>query len=259
MAGGSDPVVDADAAVRAYNPAPSTGGDAGSSNDYWKQRTFRPGSQYVGGYSGIPSYASMGYNTGWAAMNGSQLRESFWSNPQTQAIVMAATSAAYGYPVKNLLMGQSMLEGFAEDSYNNPSGMSPWQKVMALYNGEAGTAPGSGGGGGGGGGGGAPTNTVQLTDPDSAKQLINTAMASLLGRQATTDEFDTFLKTLNQAEMDNPLTVKIEGNTAIQSGGVNAAQRAQDYTQSRPDYAEFQSATTLMDAFISALDDPVDL
>ena len=123
------------------------------------------------------------------------------------------------------------------------------------------TSGGGGGGGygGGGGGGSSTTSQIQLTNPDQAMQLINTAMASLLGRRATSEEYDKFLTTLNDAERSNPIVTSVSGDTVTVTGGTSSAQIAEDYVTSRPDYAEFQTATTFMDAFISALDDPVSI
>jgi len=40
-------------------------------------------------------------------------------------------------------------------------------------------------------------------------------------------------------------------------GGFDAAQFSEEFSQSRPDYAEYRAATDLMDAFLGILQGPV--
>lgn len=236
----------------------TTTGGATQQQTYAESRRVRPYKWGGGGYSGIPAQTQYG----WSATNLSQLQSAFWSNPKTQRTVMAAVSVAAGYPVKNLQHGAALLNDFGEIAASNPDGPTAWEYILNLTKGigpDGLPVSTSGGGGGYGGGGGGTTSSVSLTNAETAKQIVNTAMSTLLGRQATDDEFKDFLKSLNEAEMNNPMTVSLQGNVAVQSGGVNAAQQAQDFVTSREDYAEYTAATSLMDAFISALDDPVSL
>lgn len=219
-------------------------------------RAPAPGTQ-TGGYSGIP----VTYR-GWNAPSLGTLKTAFWSDPVTQRTVMAAASAYYGYPVKNMSYGASLIDDAVQAASANPTGPTAWEMITGFLNGtNPATSSGGGGGGygGGGGGGSSTTSQIQLTNPDQAKQLINTAMASLLGRRATSEEYKKFLTTLNDAERSNPIVTSVEGDTVTVTGGTSSAQIAEDYVTSRPDYAEFQTATTFMDAFISALDDPVSI
>jgi len=121
---------------------------------------------------------------------------------------------------------------------------------------------------GGGGVGGPSTSivrTTQITTPDGAKRLVNQAMTSFLGREATKDEIDAFTKLLNEEERANPtvqtMTSTPSGSVMEQSqtieGGFDQAQFTADYAQSRPDYAEYRAATDLMGAFMSIIDGPV--
>lgn len=117
------------------------------------------------------------------------------------------------------------------------------------------------GGGGGGGGGTTTVTTTQITNPDAAKRLINQAMTSYLGREATKQEISKFVKSLNAEEQSNPTvqTMTMDGSGQVQTveGGMDAAQFSQDYAQSRPDYAEYRAATDLMDSFLGILQGPV--
>lgn len=218
-------------------------------------RAPAPGTQ-TGGYSGIP----VTYQ-GWNAPSLGALKTSFWNDPTTQRVVMAAASAYYGYPVKNMSYGAGLIEDAVQAASSNPNGPTPWELITGFLNGTNPATSSGGGGsyGGGGGGGSSTTSQIQLTNPDQAKQLINTAMASLLGRRATGEEYKKFLTTLNEAERSSPIVTTVEGDTVTVTGGTSSAQIAEDYVTSRPDYAEYQAATTFMDAFISALDDPVSI
>lgn len=218
-------------------------------------RPTAPGTQ-TGGYSGIP----VTYQ-GWNAPTLGALKGSFWTDPTTQRVVMAAATAYYGYPVKNMSYGAGLIDDAVQAASSNPSGPTAWEIITGFLNGTNPTTSSGGGGyyGGGGSGGSSTTSQIQLTNPDQAKQLINTAMASLLGRRATSGEYKKFLSTLNDAERSSPIVTKVEGDTVTVTGGTSSAQIAEDFVTSRPDYAEFQAATTYMDAFISALDDPVSI
>jgi hypothetical protein len=221
-----------------------------------------PGYRYIpgatqGGYSGIPYSPGL---SGATAQTQGGLVASFYNNPYTHQTVMDAATVAYGYK-PNMLQAAGLLNTFSEMWASNPSGPTPWGMVKGLLNGSFSLDDGSGGGGGGGygGGGGGTTSQIRLTDPESAKLLINNAMAGLLGREATQEEYKAFLKTLNNEERNNPVVSTASGNTMTVTGGTNPQQIAKDYSESREDFAEFQAATTYMDAFMAALDDPVDI
>lgn len=123
-------------------------------------------------------------------------------------------------------------------------------------------------GGGGGGGGGGPfrqvSRTVSLTDRGTANQIINQALTNYLGRQATDVEQKAFMKMLNVNEKANPQVAVTEGNVSAdgsnrtsstkQTGGFNRDDFAQKFAKSQEGYAEYQAATTYLDAFIDGLE-----
>lgn len=138
----------------------------------------------------------------------------------------------------------------------------------------AGEAGGSGGGSGGGGGGGGysgPTTTVQtarsvnLTDPMSARKLVDDALGTYLGRRATEQEQDAFLAALNKREKKNPtVTQQVTTSTpgigtstvdtsSATSGGFNPSVFADAYARGQQGSGEYQAATTYLDTFINAL------
>lgn len=118
---------------------------------------------------------------------------------------------------------------------------------------------GSGGGRGGGGGAKAPTKAVNLTDPGTAKTLLNQSLEQYLGRQATPEETAKFTKALGVAEMKNPTDTTIQNGMVVRSGGFNPATFAQDYAAGMEGSGEYQAVTSVLDTFISSLANPVRL
>ena len=114
-------------------------------------------------------------------------------------------------------------------------------------------------GGGGGGGAAGPTKAVNLTDPGTAKTLLNQALDSYLGKKATPKEVDTFMKALNVQEMKNPTQVSTQNGMTVRSGGFNPATFAEDYAAGMEGAGEYQAATTFLDTFIGSLNNPVRL
>jgi hypothetical protein len=108
-----------------------------------------------------------------------------------------------------------------------------------------------------GGGRGGPTQAVNLTDPGTAKQLMNQSLQQYLGRDATPDELEKFVTALNKAEMRNPQTSVRSGSTAVSAGGFNPATFAQDYAAGMEGAGEFQAVTSALDNFIGSLSNPV--
>lgn len=110
---------------------------------------------------------------------------------------------------------------------------------------------------GGGGGGGAPTAVVNLTDPGTAKQLINQSLQNYLGRRATNRELRKFVDALNEAEMGAPRTQGVSGGVAVTAGGFNPATFAEDYAMGMEGSGEFQAVTNYLNAFIGSLENPL--
>ncbi len=124
----------------------------------------------------------------------------------------------------------------------------------------------SGGGGGGGGGGSrAFTNIdtrVDLTNEGEARRIVNNALTGALGREATKAESQAFMKSLNMYEKENPTVTTSKGvasasgttSTTTSEGGFDKADFADRYSKSQEGYAEYQAATTYLDAFINSLE-----
>lgn len=120
---------------------------------------------------------------------------------------------------------------------------------------EAGLTP----GGGKGGGGPKVTKAIKLTDPQTAETLVDQALQQYLGRKASNQEVNAFRKALGAAERGAPTEVDVMGDTQVTSGGFNPAVFAQQYAEGMEGAAEYQAATTFLDAFIGAIGPRVEL
>lgn len=108
--------------------------------------------------------------------------------------------------------------------------------------------------------------SVDLTDPTTAKAAINQTLARMLGRYANDEELAAFTATLNQAERDNPVVTRTSttfadgeatGSKSSSSGGVDGGQVLEDTAMGTPDYGAYQAASTYMNALTAAIQSPV--
>jgi|SRR6056300_500371 hypothetical protein len=125
------------------------------------------------------------------------------------------------------------------------------------------------GGGKDGAGGSGPraftnvTKTIQTTDPGEAERVLNSALATYMGRRASDDEIKKFLEQLNRNEKLNPTITTAKGVTSTggttqtqeQEGGFDSTNFAERWARSRKGAAEYQAATTYMDAFTRVIDE----
>lgn len=221
--------------------------------------TQKPDEIYVGNaFSGSPAGGKSFWNVEVVRDNWAML-----SPEATQKVARdAQTWAGWSRPVP-----MQNLPGFWENMVNiayqaqtqfgeriSPLEAFDWYKRKF---GKIPSAAGSGGGGGGGGGAPAPTKRVNLTDPDTANQLVDSALEQYLGRQANPEESKAFRQALRKAEMRNPTEVEVRGDTAITRGGVNPQARAEEFAMAQEGAAEYQAATTYLDAFIQGIQSPV--
>jgi hypothetical protein len=115
--------------------------------------------------------------------------------------------------------------------------------------------------GGSGGVSSSVQKSVRLTDPSTARGLIDQALGNFLGRAADPQEQKAFLKALNVQERQNPTvtrqtTVSGGGSSSSTSstvGGFNPSTFAKEYAAGQEGAGEFQAATSLLDTFISSL------
>lgn len=112
----------------------------------------------------------------------------------------------------------------------------------------------------------AVTESVSLTDPMSARKMVDTALENYLGRRATAKEAAAFYSALGKAEEKSPtVTTQVStttpggGVTKVRSktrseGGFNANVFAEDFARGQEGSAEYQAATTYLDSFIGSLE-----
>lgn len=159
---------------------------------------------------------------------------------------------------------------------------TPWKmaEIIAGFqngkpadNGRGGRSGGKSGGGGGGGGGSTrvpfsgtkTTQSVDLTDPDTARGLIHDTLKKALGREAKPEEIEAFTNVLHSAQRSRPTTtattyVNDEQTGSTTSGGMTAGGAQQlmlEEAQKKPDWGAFQASTTVFDWLQQALKSPV--
>lgn len=102
---------------------------------------------------------------------------------------------------------------------------------------------------GGTGGASGYSSVVNLTNPDDAQVLVNNSLNQYLGRDATDEERDAFLETLNRVERKNPIV----STPTSRSGGTNQQQVAKEFALSQDTAAEDTANTTYMNWMAEAL------
>lgn len=130
--------------------------------------------------------------------------------------------------------------------------------------------------GGGGSRYGTTTSTatqrsVSLTDPDTARMVVNTALEAYLGKSASPEQEAEFMKALRQHEKKNARVTtqtavtttspggSVSNTSSMTKGGSNSQQFAADWAMSQEGSAEFRAATDYMDAFMNALKNSSDV
>jgi hypothetical protein len=109
------------------------------------------------------------------------------------------------------------------------------------------------------------TETVDLSNPSSARRLLDNTLGAYLGRLPSQKEYSNFLRVLNSAEEAAPAitqqtsrTVPGEGTSRVATkikgeGGVSREQVAAEYVRGREDYAETRLSNTGLSAFLELL------
>lgn len=113
--------------------------------------------------------------------------------------------------------------------------------------------------------------STKLTDKDTARGLVDTALETYLGRRASEEETSAFIKALHQHENKNPTVTVQSGSTTTSpggssttrssktKGGSNSQQFAEDWARGQEGAAEFQAASTYLDEFMKVLQNPMDV
>jgi len=191
-----------------------------------------------------------------------------WSPKKVERFRELAVKADFKDPGPNLENIERIWAGLVVRSakmYEKGIKITPWQ-LLNRYATQ---------GGSGGGAGSAPrtvtstSTVVDLTEPKTARALVDQVLTERLGRAATEKERKAFLAALNSYERKNPksttttTTTSASGESVTSSstskGGVNPSAFAQDWAlQHNEDEArEYQALAYFMPAFFSALSAPV--
>lgn len=115
------------------------------------------------------------------------------------------------------------------------------------------------------------STSINLSDPASAKALANYVLSKALGREALPEELDAYRDALNSYETENP---SVTTTTATYEEGIQTAQKSTtkggasasgaeqvltDLSREEEDYAEYQAAGPIWNAFVASLASPVSM
>lgn len=110
------------------------------------------------------------------------------------------------------------------------------------------------------------SESINLTDPTTARGLIDQALEQTLGRKATSREQQRFVEALNRAEQEAPsVTEQVSVSTPQGPGKASTRQKsvtrspmdrgvfAEEYAAAQEGAGEFKTATTALSAFMDAI------
>lgn len=200
---------------------------------------------------------------GWAALS-----------PQAQRKIYDDAIAVYGHEKVPALNMASFYADTVRAAYQVQR--STGRKVTPLnywdyYRQTGGPGLNAYGSGGGAGGAGGPTTTVsvteqvQLTNPDTARGLVEDALGRSLGRRPTDKEYQNFMRALGAREEAQPFVTetvtRTGGGGATRStrtrsrttGGTTPSQFAEEWAAAQEGAAETEVATEAYDALIEML------
>jgi hypothetical protein len=200
-----------------------------------------------------------------------QLRQ---TNPDQYAAIVNRMEQA-GWDVSSAAKVQQNWEnvvGKAADAFDSGyQGLDPFVAID-LYSDRSGIKA------AGEGGPSAQIQTVSsISSKSEARGVLIESYKNLLGRDPSDKEVNAFTTALNSLEQSRPKTtttvssqaeqgvvsggqeVPTAVSSSVTTGGFDKAQYAVDYAKSASDFAEYQAATTYMDALLSAIQSPVNI
>jgi hypothetical protein len=205
-------------------------------------------------------YASVQYRTGQLPEIQSWVQKNLPAIRSAAGVKFESDKSAWTWITKNSPDGRLPIEwltslpkwtgGFASPSSGGvPNASGP----NGQSSGSRSRGGSSGGGGGGGGTGGTSTSSqtqINLTDPYTARNLINQTLSQSLGRLATSAEMKQFTAALNAAERANPQTSFTSGSqdgagnstsSSVTGGGVDRNQVILDQVRTGAEYKAFNT------------------
>ena len=194
------------------------------------------------------------------ATNKERAEAEFFNDPASNEFVIAAARQFY---INQSGFRPSWAKNFLIDNIIPAAqelGISPYTLLQQIrtqgVTKDSGAIPTGGsrgsGGGGGGGGGSSTQQSIDLSSPTQARGLLMQTMQGVLGRDPNSEEYENFLKILNEAQSGSPQIATASGSTVTRSGGVDAGVVALDYAQSRDDYEDVQNKQ-YYDMFLNVL------
>ena len=194
--------------------------------------------------------------------------QAFWKfTPEQDKQLSAIMKADTGYAPKSMESKKAYWENLVKltASYTAATGdryQSPWDMGGKIV------AQSSGGRRAGGGGGPSvsfyETEQVNLTNPSTARRVMDNAIGQYLGRSPDKKEYNEFLRTLNGFEEDSPTVTKgvtrnSGGSTSTSKteqstkGGVDTTQVAKEFAMRDEDYQETTMETAGISTFLDML------
>ena len=190
----------------------------------------------------------------------------FWKfTPEQDKQLSAIMEADTGYAPRSMESKKVYWENLVKltSAYTASTGdkmLSPWDmggKVVAQSS-------------GGQRAGGGPsvsfyeTEQVNLTNPSTARRVMDSAIGQYLGRSPNKKEYDKFLATLNGFEEDSPTVTKgVTRNSGVSTststteqstkGGVDTTQVAKEFAMRDEDYQETTMETAGISTFLDML------
>jgi len=212
----------------------------------------------------VPNYS---YDPG-NFMNVEQASAQFWKlTPEEKLNLSDIMLADTGYRPKTLGSQKAYWESLVKltGEYQSATGTAKWSPWdMGGLVAQTSTTPPGGGGGSGPSTNIYETSQANLSNPSTARGILDSAIGQYLGRPPDQKEYSKFLDTLNGFQTDNPTvqkqivknsggqnaTIVTDGKT---TGGVDARQVAKEFAMNDDQYAETTVSTTGVDAFLELL------
>jgi hypothetical protein len=239
-----------------------------------------PGGQYSGGAGQVPIPRNVFYDVAAVKSNYNLLSADAHAALAAQAAAAQGRSSVPDSWVHTHYEKMVDLAAQIQNQYGarvTPLDAYDWYRQNIGATGSYGAKSGGGGSGGGGGGGGSggvstshsTSTSLNMTDPDTARGLVDQALSQYIGRKATTQEQQAFMQALKVHEQKNAGTTTTDSTTVSDgsgnsnttssstgTGGFNAQQFAQEYAAGNKGAAEYQAATTYLDEFIKTISQP---
>ena len=198
------------------------------------------------GFVTMPGYKSSGGITSIPLNSAINL---WWTLPMADKVKFIETARTAGYKISTDADAFSKWSTVNIQAANYGKVLGTPASAYDILNSSIATFPQKPDGGVGGGGASGFSSVVNLTNPDDAQVLVNNSLNQYLGRDATDDERDAFLETLNKVERKNPIV----STPSARSGGTNTSQVAKEFALSRDTAAEDTANTTYMNWMAEAL------